>query len=549
MGLVLCAGVFAQESLYDRFFDEYYFRYSPSQGTAAGFHQYDDLLEDYSSKAVLTKIRDARHFEKVFAGLPASDDRDMVLGRIRADLLEFENIKQWEKNPDVYSSGVTSSIFSIMSRKFAPEPVRLKSVIAREKLILQVFAEARQNLKNPPRIYTEIALEQLPGNIGFFRKDVAAAFPNVKDAALLKSFHQANDAVVAALEDYGAFLKTNLLPVSKGDYRIGADNFRKKLLYEEMVDTPLDELLKIGYANLRLNQEAMKESAAKIDPKRRPEDILTELLKDHPAPGELISSVRGTLQGLRDFIEQHHIVGIPSQTLPIVEDTPPFERATTTASMDTPGPYEKVAKEAFFNVTPPEPQWPKEQVEEHMQSFSRAQLSNLAVHEAYPGHYTQFLWVPQAPSKVKKLLGAGSNAEGWAHYCEQMMLDEGYGNGDPKLKLAQIADALLRNARFIVGIEMHTGKMTYDQAIDFFMKEGHTPRELAVVESKRGTSDPTYLIYTLGKLEILKLREDYRKKKGSAFRLEEFHDAFLKQGFPPIKIVRKALLGNDSPAL
>jgi uncharacterized protein (DUF885 family) len=436
-----------------------------------------------------------------------------------------------------------------MSRKFAPEPVRLKSVIAREKLILQVFAEARQNLKNPPRIYTEIALEQLPGNIGFFRKDVAAAFPNVKDAALLKSFHQANDAVVAALEDYGAFLKTNLLPVSKGDYRIGADNFRKKLLYEEMVDTPLDELLKIGYANLRLNQEAMKESAAKIDPKRRPEDILTELLKDHPAPGELISSVRGTLQGLRDFIEQHHIVGIPSQTLPIVEDTPPFERATTTASMDTPGPYEKVAKEAFFNVTPPEPQWPKEQVEEHMQSFSRAQLSNLAVHEAYPGHYTQFLWVPQAPSKVKKLLGAGSNAEGWAHYCEQMMLDEGYGNGDPKLKLAQIADALLRNARFIVGIEMHTGKMTYDQAIDFFMKEGHTPRELAVVESKRGTSDPTYLIYTLGKLEILKLREDYRKKKGSAFRLEEFHDAFLKQGFPPIKIVRKALLGNDSPAL
>jgi len=181
-----------------------------------------------------------------------------------------------------------------------------------------------------------------------------------------------------------------------------------------------------------------------------------------------------------------------------------------------------------------------------------------AVHEAYPGHYIQFLWVPAAPSRVRKLLGASSNAEGWAHYCEQMMLDEGYGQPGAGsktereakfLRLGQLQDALLRNARFIVGIEMHTGKMTIDDALKFFESEGYQSHETAVVETKRGTSDPTYLYYTLGKLEILKLREDLRKKQGASFSLQKFHDAFLEQGFPPIKIVRQALLGDDSPAL
>ena len=545
----LGTGLFAQDPVYERFFTDYYFHYAPTQGTSAGFHQYDNQLEDYSRKAVDAQIRDARRLEAVFAKLPPSDDRDLVLGRLRSDLLSLQNIRMWEKNPDTYSSGVTGSVFSIMSRKFAPEPDRLKSVIAREKQIPAALAEGRTNLKNPPRIYTEVALEQIPGIIRFFQKDVPAAFPNVHDPTLLEEFHKTNGSVIDALGKYETFLKTELLPRSKGDFRIGADNYRKKLAYEEMVDTPLPELLKIGYANLRENQRAMKEAAARIDAKRDPSAILSDLMKDHPSPAELISSVTNTLQGLRDFIEQHHIVGIPSQVLPIVEETPPFERALTTASMDTPGPYEKVATEAFFNVTPPEPDWPKEQIEEHMQSFSRAELDNLTIHEAYPGHYVQFLWVPQAPSMAKKLLGAGTNVEGWAHYCEQMMLDEGYGNGDPKLKLAQIADALLRNARYIVGIEMHTGKMTFDQGVDFFVKEGHTTRELALVETKRGTSDPTYLMYTLGKLEILKLREDYRKKKGSAFRLEEFHNEFLKQGFPPIRIVRRNLMGSEGSAL
>jgi uncharacterized protein (DUF885 family) len=184
-----------------------------------------------------------------------------------------------------------------------------------------------------------------------------------------------------------------------------------------------------------------------------------------------------------------------------------------------------------------------------MGAFNRGTILSTAIHEAYPGHYVQFLWMQHVDSKVRKLLGASSNAEGWAHYSEQMMLDEGYTNGDPKMRLGQLQDALLRDARYIVGIEMHTGKRTFDQGIEFFEKEGYQTHETAVRETKRGTSDATYLYYTLGKLQIMKLREDYRAKKGAAFSLEEFHDGFMKQGFPPIKIVRKALLGDDSPTL
>ena len=543
-----CSALQAQD-LFDRFFADCYFRFNPTTGTSAGFHQYDSQLEDYSKNAIGERTAVLRRFESQFEKQATSADRDLVLGWIRASLLELENIRGWEKNPDNYSSGVTASVYTIMSRNFAPQEERLKSVIAREKQMGAVFAAARENLKNPPKIYTEVAVEQLPGIIRFFEKDVPLAFQNVHDPALTAEFRKSNQSVIEALEQYQMFLKDDLLARSNGDFRIGAESYRKKLQYEEMVETPLDELLKIGYANLRQNQQAFREAAAKIDPSKTAMQALDELQKDHPAADRLLPSFRDVLGGLRDFIEQHKIIEIPSRTAPIVEETPPFMRALTSASMDTPGPYERVGEEAFFNVTLPEANWPKKQIEEHLESFNRGTIISTAIHEVYPGHYVQFLWIQQAPSKVRKLLGAGSNAEGWAHYCEQMMLDQGYGGGDPKLRLGQLQDALLRNARYIVGIQMHTGRMTFEEGVDFFVKEGYQTRENAERETKRGTSDPTYLVYTLGKLEILKLREDYRKMRGAQFSLEEFHDSFMKQGAPPIKIVRQAMLGNDSPVL
>jgi uncharacterized protein (DUF885 family) len=536
------------QSLADRFFDEYYFPFNPTAATSAGIHKYDGQLEDYSKAGVDARVTKLKQFEAEFAKLPADPDRDLVLSTIRAGLLEYQTVRNWERNPDIYSSGITGSAFNIMSRTFAPPEVRLRSLIERERKMPAVLAAARVNLKNPPKIYTEIAIQQAPGIISFFQKDVPLAFKKVTDQKLLAEFRAANDAVIKALGDYQNYLKTDVLPRSNGDFRMGAETYAKKLLYEEMVDIPLDRLLEIGYADLHRNQEKYRETALLIDKTKTPQQILAEAVKDHPAPDQLLQTFRNTLGGLKDFISSRHLVTIPSPVLPILEETPPFMRATTFASMDTPGPYETVAKEAFFNVTIPEKGWAPERTESFMGQFNYGTILSTAIHEAYPGHYVQFLWMPRIQSRVRKLLGASSNAEGWAHYCEQMMLDEGFSK-DPKMRLGQLQDALLRDARYIVGIEMHTGKRTFDQAIDFFVKEGYQPHEVGVVETKRGTADATYLYYTLGKLQILKLREDYKKMRGSQFSLEEFHDKFLAQGFPPIKIVRKAMLGNDSPTL
>jgi len=540
--------VASAQSLTDRYFDEYYFPFNPSAGTSAGLHQYDGQLEDYSKAGVDARVAKLQQFEAEFAKLPPDPDRDIVLANIRANLLEYQTVRSWERNPDIYSSGISSSAFTIISRTFAPPEARLRSLISRERKMPQVLAAARANLKNPPKIYTEIAIEQVPGIISFFQKDVPLAFKSVTDQKLLADFRTANDAVIKALADYQTHLQTDVLPRSNGDFRMGAETYSKKLRYEEMVDIPVDRLLQIGYADLRANQKKYRETGLLIDKTKTPQQILAAAVKDHPAPDQLLDAFRNTLVGLRDFITSHKLVTIPSPVLPILEETPPFMRATTFASMDTPGPYEKVAKEAFFNVTLPEKSWTPQRVEGFMGQFNRGTILSTAIHEAYPGHYVQFLWMQQIPSRVRKLLGANTNVEGWAHYCEQMMLDEGYSS-DPKMRLGQLQDALLRDARYIVGIEMHTGKLSFDQAVDFFQKEGYQTHEVGLVETKRGTSDATYLYYTLGKLEILKLREDYKKMRGSQFSLLEFHDNFLKQGFPPIKIVRKAMLGNDSPTL
>jgi uncharacterized protein (DUF885 family) len=553
-------------NLADQYFDQYYFPFNPTSGTNVGFHQYDSQLEDYSRSGINRQIALLKKFEQQVdridpakLSLQESTDRQLVLDDVRSRLLTLEEIRPWEKNPDYYSSGITVSVFTIMERKFAPADQRLKSLTAREKLIPAVFEAARQNLKNSPSVYVDVALEQLPGIIRFFQNDVPAAFQDAKDPGVLADFRAANQKVIDALGQYQNFVEKELKPKAHGDFRIGAENFRKKLLYDEDVDIPLDRLIEIGMANLRQNQQSFREVGRQIDPSKTPQQILEEIGSDHPAPAALLQTFRDMLGGLRAYVEDHHIVGVPSQVMPIVEETPPFMRALTFASMDTPGPYEMVAKEAYFNVTLPESSWTPQQVEEHMHGFNRGTLVSTAVHEVFPGHYVQFLWLFSAPTKVRKLLGCSSNAEGWAHYSEQMMLDEGFGRTPGtdlshdtaflKLRLGQLQDALLRNARYIVGLQMHSGKMTFDQGVQFFEKEGYQSHENSLRETKRGTSDPTYLYYTLGKLEILKLRDDYKKKTGPNFSLEDFHNKFLQQGFPPVKLIRRAMLGDDSPAL
>ena len=572
--------------LSDQYFTDVLFKYSPTAGTAVGYHQYDTQLEDYSAAAIQKEITALHDYEKKISAIDPSAldasvaaDRDILLNSIRSQLLTLEVIRPWEKNPDNYSSGVTNSIYVIIERPYAPTNTRLHAAIEREKQIPQVFVEARKNLKNPAHISTEIALEQIDGLISFFQKDVPSAFLSgpdaATDAAAKADFAKSNAAVITALQSYGAWLKADLLPRSNGDYRLGSDTFRKKLLYDEMVDIPLDHLLEIAYADLHKNQADFKRIAHELDPTKTPDQVLAELATIHPAPDKLLDSFQSTFSSLITFINASHIITIPSPVQPTLEETPPFMRATTSASMDPPGPFETHSTKAYFNVTLPEKGWTQAHVAEHMAEFNVGTIISTSVHEAYPGHYIQFLWQNQFPSKVRKLIGANTNIEGWAHYSEQMMLDQGYGapgtpspEGKPLtdresklIKLGQLQDALLRDARFVNSIKLHTAQgepsgvagapptWSTQQAVDFFVKEGYQSPSVGLVETKRGTADATYLYYTLGKLEIMKLREDMKAKQGAAFNLQTFHDTFMRQGPVPIKVIRKAMLHDDSPVL
>jgi uncharacterized protein (DUF885 family) len=428
----------------------------------------------------------------------------------------------------------------------------------------EVLLEARKNLKPPPKIYTEIALEQIDGEITFFQTDVPSAFLSGPDAATdaeaNAAFAKSNAAVIDALKSYGAWLKSDLLPRSNGDYKFGADTFAKKLHYDEMVDIPLDRLLQIAFDDLHKNQAEFARVAKEVDPTKTPQQVLAELAAIHPAPDKLLSAFQDTFSSLITFIDTHHIITIPSKVEPTLEETPPFMRATTFASMDPPGPFETHSTKAYFNVTLPEKGWTQEHIAEHMSDFNVGTVISTSVHEAYPGHYVQFLWRPQFSSTIRKVLGANTNIEGWAHYTEQMMLDQGYAapsaDATPEqireaklIRLGQLQDALLRDARFVNSIKLHTGQFTFDQAVDFFVTDGYQSHATGLVETKRGTADATYLYYTLGKLEIMKLRADMMKKEGTAFNLETFHNGFMRQGFAPIKIIRKAMLNDDSPVL
>jgi len=560
--------------LADQYFSDVYFHFAPTVGTAAGLHQYDTQLEDYSAANIQKQIAALHTYEKKIEALDPSAldasiaaDRDILLNNIHSQLLTLEIIRPWEKNPDIYSSGITNSAFVIMERPYASTNIRLRSLVARENLMPQVLLEARKNLKNPPKIYTEVALEQIDGLISFFQTDVPSAFLSGTDVATdveaKAAFAKSNAAVIDALKSYGSWMKSDLLPRSNGDYKFGAATFAKKLSYDEMVDIPLDRLLQIAFDDLHKNQAEFARIAKEVDPTKTPQQVLAELASIHPAPDKLLSTFNETFASLITFIDTHHIITIPSKVEPTLEETPPFMRATTQASMDPPGPFETHSTKAYFNVTLPEKDWTAQHIAEHMAAFNVGTVISTSVHEAYPGHYVQFLWTPQFPSTIRKVLGANSNIEGWAHYTEQMMLDQGYGQpgteapGATKIdereakliRLGQLQDALLRDARFVNSIKLHTGQFKFDQAVDFFVTDGYQSHSVALMETKRGTADATYLYYTLGKLEIMKLRADLMKKQGAAFNLETFHNDFMRQGFAPIKIIRKAMLHDDSPVL
>jgi len=540
-------------SFVDDYFQAYY-AWKPSEGTAAGFHSYDTRLEDWSAGATARRIGTIQTLQERLANLRAGKltadeaiDAEVLDGLMRAELLDLVTLANWRKNPMNYISTPASAIDGLMKRSFAPPAERLRSVVARLKATPALLRALRANVENPPREFTDLAIQIGQGSVDFFKDTVRAWAQEAagQDSALLGEFAAANLAVVKALTDTVAWLKSDVLPRSKGSYAIGAENFARQLHYEELVDIPLARLLAIGEANLQKDHAAFVATAQKIDPKKTPLEVMRALAEDHPTEADLIPAARRTIEKIRQFVVDRHIVTIPSEVRPTVMETPPYARNGVYASMDTPGAYETRATEAFYYVTPTEKDWDAKHKEEHLRLFNRPVLQIVTIHEAFPGHYIQFLYAKQYPTKTRKLTYCGTNVEGWAHYCEQMLPEEGYGDGDPRIRLAQLSEALLRDCRFVVGIKLHTQGMTVEEGAKVFEKEGFQEPSTAYEEARRGAYNPTYLYYTLGKLMIYKLREDYRRAKGNDFRLETFHNEFVRQGGLPLKLIRRILLPGD----
>ncbi|OWK38720.1 DUF885 domain-containing protein [Fimbriiglobus ruber] len=544
------------------FVDEYYaglFAWDPSQATAAGIHDFDDVLPDRSAAAFEKRAESLKKLVERLAKLRAGSlsvtdatDAELLEMSIRAELLEIEAVRDWKRNPVVYLGKPAEAIDLIMKRSFAPPADRLKSVIGRLKTAPAILAAMKTNVTNPPKEFADLGLIVAKGSMSYFRTDLPAWAKTAAggDEKLLAAFEAANKPVIEEFERAAAWIESDLLPKAKGSYAIGSAAFKRKLEVEEMLDIPLDKLLAIGEANLTKDRAEFIATAKKIDPKKTPAEALALLTDDYPKPEDLVGATRGTIERTRKFLIDNKIVTVPSEVRPTIEETPAFMRTGGFASMDTPGAFETKAKEAFYYVTPPEKEWDAKRKIEFMRQFNKTGMDIITIHEAFPGHYLQFLNAKQYPTKVRKLYTCGTNVEGWAHYSEQMIVDEGYGGGDPRVRLAQLSEALLRDCRYIVGIKLHTEGWTVEQGKAFFVEQGFIEPEIAFQEARRGTYNPTYLYYTLGKLQILKLRDDYKKAKGADFSLQKFHDDFVRQGGIPVKLIRKMMIpGHNGPSI
>lgn len=535
--------------LVDDFFAQE-FTFNPLAATMAGIHQYDGQLEAWTEPRIQARIAELEALlDRVTAlwtertALTTDDliDLEALDGRIRAELLDWNILRFTARNPMTYAGRPGEAIDPLLKRNFAPPKERLKAVVARLEKVPAVYAAGRGNVTDPPREWTELAIGQARGTETFLEDTVATWAKQAAgtDPILWADFQRANITAIAATQDLQHWLQKTVLPKSTGTWAIGPRAYVTMLKHAEFISTPLEELLAQGEAQLQKDRLLFIETAKEIDSTRTPEQVFASLADTHPTARDLLPYARQTLEQVRQFVVQKDLVTFPSETRPTVEETPVFLRIGNYASMDTPGPYETRAKEAFYYITPPELNWDSKHLEEHLREFNTSMLPLIHVHEAYPGHFVQFLWAPQFPTKVRKLLSTASNVEGWAHYTEQMVIEEGFADDNPKLRLAQLEEALLRDCRYVVGIGLHTTTMSVAQGAQRFEKECFQNPSVAYDEARRGTFDPTYLYYTAGKLMILELRKDYLSQNGGT--LKQFHDAFLAKGPLPIPLVRKLM--------
>ena len=564
------AGFAAQtdDTEYEAVAEEYiktYLAAHPLEGTALGLHEYDGKISDYSRLALDAELSRLRRFDDRLAKFdPAklsarqSIDLRILQAAVKKNLFEMQDMSVFERNPMVYAGAADVNVY--IKRNFAPLEDRVRSLVAIESQIPNILIAGRTNLNDVlPKPYVELAIQIAKGSADFLKKDLVSAVSGLKDEQLRAAFLDANRKAANALNDYAAWLQREKLPKASLDFALGEEKFRRFLAQTELVDLPPQKILEIGMAQLKAEQDAFAEAAKKIDPNKSPIEVFKQIQGEHPTPQNLIPDVAKDLDKIRKYVLSHHLVSIPSDIRAKAKETPQYLRATSFASMDTPGPFEKRATEAYYYVTPTENDWPDKQKQEWLTAFNYYTSDITSIHEAYPGHYVQFLHLNASPaSKVEKIFGSYAFIEGWAHYCEKMMLDEGYGSptsSSPseedakraaKYCMAQADEALLRLCRLCASIKMHTQNMSLDEATKFFRDNCYYEEKPARQEAIRGTFDPGYLNYTLGKLQILKLRDDYKTQEGDDFSLQKFHNELLNHGMPPIRFLREIMLKGQS---
>ena len=528
----------------------------PTHATLDGVHSHDDLLEDLSRQGMEGEARALagylRRLDEIHReGLTEVErlEHRMITSHVRSRMFEIEQVRTWEKNPQYYSDILASSLAGQALFTHAPLAERARRVLSKLRQTPRLIQAARDNVKEPPGIFLKVGIESMRGALKFIDDDLPRALSNVDDLHLLGDLADAQVEASNAVKSYIAYLETTVAPKARGSFRLGRDTFEEKLRLDEGITVPLDRLLAIATRELKETQEAFRSVASKMNG-GDPLEAWARQKAAHPAPGELVNIGRQQLEELSTFLERQSIITLPRSEEIVVAQTPDFYRWSF-ASMWTPGPFETKPTRAYYYLTDADPSWPADRQEEYLRDYSIPTLWSVSIHECYPGHFLHYQHLRRVASKARKsiLFAPASFVEGWAHYCEQMMVEAGFGRQDRGMLLGQLVESLIRLARVVVCIKLHTEDMSVEQGVRFFREEAFMEEASARREAERGTFDPTYLVYSVGKLMLLKLRQDYKAKQGKSYSLKSFHDTLLGQGTAPFWLHRQLMLGEEGDLL
>jgi uncharacterized protein (DUF885 family) len=528
----------------------------PGQASLDGVHLHDDLLEDLSRPAIDAHVRALAGFSRRLhqidsALLPPVErvEHPIVAANIEGRMFELEQVRTWERNPQGYGELLGTSLASQTLFAYAPEPDRARRVLSKLRQTPRLVQAARENVRETAGIFVKVALETWRGVLSFIDRDLPRAFGTLDDLHLLGDLADASTEAAAAVTSYIDYLERDLMPRAKASFRLGRDRFEQKMKLDEGIEIAVDRLLGIALRELHDTQEEFRAIAGRLNG-GDPLAAWREAKDQHPPAGELVNVAREQVEELLTFLQRTALVTMPQSEPVVVAPSPEFYRWAF-ASMWTPGPFELKPSRAYYYITDVDRAWPPERQKEHLRDFNYPTLWNISIHEVYPGHFLHFQHLRQVESKVRKstFFSPASFVEGWAHYCEQMMIEAGFRRNDPRIKLGQLAESLVRLARFIVAIRLHCEDLSVEQGMRFFRDEAFLEETTARREAERGTFDPTYLVYSVGKLMMLKLRSDYKEQQGAKFSLRAFHDTVLGQGTAPFWAHRRLLLQDAGAAL